>query len=115
RDDTGTRELMELHLYEFSAVTFGANEETPFLGMKSAEDVNRLFERMGKLQRALRKDLSEETFEMLEIEIQQYQQAIINLQKSLANSSPGDTSNPTYEIRKMLDEQTHAMQTFLKG
>lgn len=117
-EENSTRELVELHLYEFSAVTFGANEETPYLGMKSAEDVDRIFERMQKLSRALRKELSDETAEMLEIELAQYQQAIVDLKKSLSAPLPGSTPDPAYElseIKRLLEETTQSMHTFAKG
>lgn len=61
-------EINEVKLYEFSSVLWGANEDTPFLGMKSL-DAKALEDRFNLLYKQLKSgSLSDETYELLEIE-----------------------------------------------
>jgi HK97 family phage prohead protease len=68
------RTIRELMLYEGSAVLWGANPETPTIGMKSL-DVNEQLtatQRLEKLCKAMRiGQYTDETFSLMEIEIQQ--------------------------------------------
>ena len=74
--------LQELRLWEGSAVSWGANSEALFTGMK-AEDKPALYEKLIKkleaLNHAIKGSLTDETIIQLELQIKQLQQAIISL------------------------------------
>jgi uncharacterized protein len=71
--------IKEVMLWEYSSVTWGANANTPLVGIKSLSKADQhaaLTDRMNKLFKALRKGtFTDETFEMLEIELKQIQDA----------------------------------------
>jgi uncharacterized protein len=77
------RELTELKLYEGSSLTaWGANPNTPLTGLKSHIRAEKMSKRMDLLFKAIRNgDFTDETFELLEIELKQLQQAFIDLSK----------------------------------
>lgn len=61
-------QIQEVKLYEFSSVLWGANPDTPFMGMKSL-DAQGLQDRFDKLYKQLKSgNLKDETYELLEIE-----------------------------------------------
>lgn len=67
----GTRTLTEVKLYEYSTVTWGANANTPVVGIKSAEA---MAERLVRLEKFLRNSTAtDETLFAVEIEIKQLQ------------------------------------------
>lgn len=71
KNDNGERELLEGKLWEGSTVTWGANENTPFMGFKSAEPA-RVLDRIDKISKALRNGtFTDETFIQLEYQLQQ--------------------------------------------
>lgn len=88
-------ELIELKLYEGSTVTFGANANTPFTGMK-ALTVEDVVTKMGKVYKSLRNGTyeNEEIFEQLDIYHKQLQQLFIDLAKSThaADEAPAPDS-----------------------
>ena len=92
----GWFEITEVKLWEGSSLTgWGANENTPITGMKSA-DINQQLDRMLKRCNALEKfcrnsSASDETIELLLIEQKQLTQMIIELQKQITKPSDGDT------------------------
>jgi len=60
-----------VRMWEGSTVTFGANENTPFMGMKSMTK-QEISERVGKLTKAVRNGtFTDETFHLLEIQLAQ--------------------------------------------
>lgn len=64
----GYYQIQEVKLYEFSSVLWGANPDTPFMGMKSL-DAQGLQDRFDKLYKQLKSgNLKDETYELLEIE-----------------------------------------------
>lgn len=68
KNSKGYYELQELKLYEFSSVLWGANPDTPFMGLKSL-DAKGLEDRFSKLYKMLRKgNLTDDIYELLEIE-----------------------------------------------
>jgi uncharacterized protein len=69
----GTRHLQEIYLYEGSAVTMGANSDTPFTGFKSRtiEESEQTVKSIVKLLR--HGTLTDETFIQLEIALKQLQ------------------------------------------
>lgn len=92
-------QIQEVKLYEFSSVLWGANEDTPFLGMKSL-DAKSLEDRFNLLYKQLRTgSLSDETYELLEIEfnfIKSEMFKLINDKKS-EDSTP-EQVNPTEDV-----------------
>lgn len=74
--DGNIRYINEVMLYEGSAVLWGANPETPTLGMFKGFDkpVGKVSERLGKLLNIMKHGrLTDETFSLIEIEIKQLQ------------------------------------------
>lgn len=77
------RELTELKLYEGSSLTaWGANMNTPLTGMKSEQKAAAAANRIELLMKSLRNgSFTDETFDLLEIELKQLQQLFIDLTK----------------------------------
>lgn len=73
--------LQELKMYEGSGLSgWGANAETPITGMKSIEKAHAATNRIELITKALRDGTyTDETFDLLEIELKQLQQLYINL------------------------------------
>lgn len=74
----GYNVITELRLWEYSSVTWGANEKTPFMGfvkgLNKEEQVQKVGERMDKLIKAVRKgNYSDDRFTLLEFELKQIQ------------------------------------------
>jgi len=68
--------INEVRMWEGSTVTFGANEETPFSGIKSMSKPD-LLDRVNKLTKAVRNGtFTDETFHLLEIQLAQLSQFI---------------------------------------
>lgn len=66
--DKGYYEIQEVKLFEFSSVLWGANPDTPFLGLKSLDN-SQLVDRFDKLYKQLKSGtVSDETMQLLEIE-----------------------------------------------
>jgi hypothetical protein len=79
--ETWYRELIELNLYEHSAVTWGANPEARTTGMKSLSK-KELQNKEAKLLKALRIDgMRDETYSALEIQLKQINTEYFNLGK----------------------------------
>lgn len=92
-DDESYREISEVKLYEGSAVTLGANNQTPFTGFKSkgyqySQKENESM--ISKIVKLLRNgELTDETFIQLEIALKQLQRYSFELGKeSLKDSEP---------------------------
>ena len=85
------RELTELKLYEGSSLTaWGANMNTPLTGLKTEQKVRKINDRIDILIKSLRDGtFSDETFDLLEIELKQMQQAMIDL-----TTEPEQTTQP---------------------
>jgi len=70
-DGKSIQRIQEVRMWEGSTVTFGANENTPFMGMKSMTK-QEISERVGKLTKAVRNGtFTDETFHLLEIQLAQ--------------------------------------------
>lgn len=66
--DKGHYEIQEVKLFEFSSVLWGANPDTPFLGLKGLDN-SQLVDRFDKLYKQLKSGtVSDETMQLLEIE-----------------------------------------------
>ena len=85
------KELTELKLYEGSSLTaWGANMNTPLTGLKTEQKVKKINDRIDVLIKALRDgSFTDETFDLLEIELKQMQQAMIDL-----TTEPEKTTQP---------------------
>lgn len=92
-------QIQEVKLFEFSSVLWGANEDTPFLGMKSM-DAQSLEDRFNLLYKQLKSgNLSDETYELLEIEfnfIKSEMFKLINKEKSVEPTP--EIINPTEDV-----------------
>jgi HK97 family phage prohead protease len=88
----GFNEIEEVMLYEGSTVTFGANENTPFTGFKSMTATEAV-QKMQTISKAFRRgDFTDDTFNLLEIQMKQLEQFIID-QYSQEKAEPStDTS-----------------------
>ena len=74
---TGTRLIKEVKLYEGSAVTLGANIETPFLGFKSATmEAKDLYKKILKAHKD--GEFTDETHGLFEIALKQFEAQIIS-------------------------------------
>ena len=113
-NDTGVRTITELMLYEGSAVLWAANPETPtislFKGMNQDEVKETLNVRLDALYKAFRHGtFTDDTFQLLELEIKQIQSAILELttQPDAAKQSLDPVENNTivFEALKQLNNQ----------
>ena len=95
--------IKEVKLWEYSSVTWGANENTPVVGMKSemkAEFASELLGRLSKLNNVLRNgDYTDETFKLIEHEVSDIEKAL----KSLVSvSEPDQSTQATNEPMDLL-------------
>lgn len=87
--ETWYRELIELNLFEHSAVTWGANPEARMTGMKSMSR-KELEAKEGKLLKALRIDgMRDETYQTLELQLKQINTEYYNLGRRISLESKG--------------------------
>lgn len=102
------RELTELKLYEGSSLTFlGANPNTPLLGLKSGMSQDRVTKRIDLIIKSLRAgSFTDETFELLEIELKQLQQLFIDLTKEPPKNTPEPQSSTQQKAKKSRDFST---------
>jgi len=88
--ETWYRELIELNLYEHSAVTWGANPQAQMTGVKSSMTREDLAAREAKLLKALRIDgMRDETYAALELSIKQINTEYYNLGKGVSLEEKG--------------------------
>lgn len=75
------RELTDLKLYEGSSLTaWGANMNTPLTGLKHEQKIKKVNDRIDLLIKAIRNGtFTDETFDLLEIELKQMQQFISDI------------------------------------
>lgn len=87
-------DITEAKLWEYSSVTWGANENTPVVGMKAAftpERAEQLNARLDNLTKALRNgDYTDETFRLIENQLD----IIKNEIRSLAKQNEPDKTTP---------------------
>jgi len=114
-----TRRILEIRLYEGSAVLWGANSSTPTTAVKAAQQISRLSDRMVRAEKALRRAdfKSEELPEALELLVKQWcaevqtLEALVAKEPSLAALGPHDT--PTPEPLSPADAQLTEQMTAL--
>ena len=100
RSDAQPEEITEIKLWEGSTVTFGANPNTPVIGIKSElEQHEEITKRLTALENFMRKgSVSDESFKLIEFEIKR----IKDLQ-SLKFNEPllhSDKDEPTFDFNK---------------
>lgn len=98
------RELSELKLYEGSSLTaWGANMNTPLTGLKTEQKVRKINDRIDILIKSLRDGtFSDETFDLLEIELKQMQQAMIDLTTEPEQTTQPDEEKAVADIKQFL-------------
>jgi len=100
--DGNTNYIREAKLWEGSAVTWGANEETPFTGFKSLTKEQAIAE-MDTFIKAIRNGtFTDETFNLLEIGLEQIKSHI----DSLGKPEPS-TSEPDFDAIGHFRKQLH--------
>ena len=92
-------EITEIKLFEGSTVTFGANENTPFLGFKGQLDsANKYLKAMqGLMQKG---SLTDETFYLLEYNLKQLERFVDSQQEQ----KPLEKSDTTDDLLPSIDE-----------
>ena len=105
------RRITETRMWEYSSVTWGANEMTPVVGMKGMnkeERITTLFDRLDTLTKAFTKGTyTDDTFELLAVEMQLIKNEITALVKSEPHTStqadePQFAIESIYELYKSL-------------
>lgn len=111
---SGYNEINEIKLFEGSSVLWGANANTPTVGVKS-QIKSVLVDEMGKTIKSLRNGhFTDETFELLELKLKQLQQYLaemedeesVNLEEQPQPSSEGTVEMPEDEA---LEEEEDPM------
>lgn len=99
--------LKELHLYEGSAVTFPMNEAAIVTGVKSV-DPERIARKIKQLEKFCNEtDASDETIELLLLNIKQLQQVIVDL---TTTTPPASTTGPGTQK----EDETAAAEELIK-
>lgn len=109
QDTKEARRITETRMWEYSSVTWGANENTPVVGMKGTaeEKAETLLKRLDTLTKAFTKgSYTDETFELLAVEMQILKNEITALvtkepQPSTQESEP-QFAIDIYELYKTL-------------
>jgi len=109
QDTKEARRITETRMWEYSSVTWGANENTPVVGMKGTaeEKAETLLKRLDTLTKAFTKgSYTDETFELLAVEMQILKNEITALvtkepQPSTQESEP-QFAIDIYELYKIL-------------
>lgn len=109
------RELTELKLYEGSSLTFlGANPNTPLLGMKANMNEEKVSKRIDLIMKSLRNgSFTDETFDLLEIELKQLQQLFIDLSKKPEEKST--SSEPVITTQARAPRSFASLSNFLNN
>lgn len=94
--------VKEVMLMEGSILTFGANSQTPVIGVKSEDkpEVRKsLYERMEKLAKMIRKGhLTDDSYHLLEIELLQIKQSLESLDVMEPPSTPNNEPTEIYKF-----------------
>lgn len=113
------RKLLELRLWDVAAVVWGAQERTPFIGMKSMEDFGKAMNQVEAINRVLGREITDDTAMSLELLLRQMEQGLLDFAKAFATREPdGSTLRSALgasqlEIGKTLRDQVNSMQQFL--
>jgi HK97 family phage prohead protease len=96
--ETGTRELLELRLWEYSPVTFAANDLAVITGVKSPEELDPILERVKFLrERGLKEGrvLSQRNFSRLQTIVEELQALLADAEPS--KDTPAKHNEPPAE------------------
>lgn len=100
-------ELLELKLYEGSSLTaWGANENTPLLGMKSVTNIENLSDRIKAFEKFVRNtDATDETIELCLLEIKQLTGLVEKLTQAEKSPEPEDYTSRLKEAITLIQIQ----------
>ena len=101
---SGYNEINEIKLFEGSSVLWGANANTPTVGVKS-QIKSTLVDEMGKTIKSLRNGhFTDETFELLELKLKQLQQYLSEIEDvdSITPEPTAEEALPTEEADPMI-------------
>lgn len=94
--------LLELKLYEFSTVTWGANEMSKIVDIKSGDKENKVKGRIQRIMKAMKDGkYSDDTFELLTIELKTLESYMLELVKQPVEN-PLHEPDTTAEIVKAI-------------
>jgi HK97 family phage prohead protease len=101
--------IKEVMLFEGSAVLWGANDATPTVSVgksltkeEAATEYQKCIDTIGKLAKTLRSGtLTDESFELVEIQLTQLQEKLISLQSHIEATEPDTTTQP--EVKSEVD------------
>lgn len=116
--EDGTRELLEVKLWEVSSLTgWGANQFTPVVSLQkslSLSGLDILSKRIGSLEKFIKNsNASDETIELLIVELKQLQQLFIDLTKT--TEPEGNSTLPEHKGNELLDVLTTFNNTLTAG
>lgn len=101
-EETRTRYIKEIKLYEGSVVTIGANDQTPFTGFKTG--MKEIQERTSAIMKAIRTgNFTDKTFLQLEIALKQLEREAYKLGKDHSEEPSNDTPDKYEPISKAID------------
>ena len=110
-------EITEIKLFEGSSVLWGANSNTPTIGVKSQIKAT-LIDEMSKTIKSLRTGkFTDETFGLLELKLKQLQQYLAEMEDETSvapeeqplTDFPGELENPEDEAEDALEEEEDPM------
>ena len=108
--ERGVNYIKEVKLFEYSAVTWGANEKTPVVGMKSMNAVEKadyLVKRLDTLSKALNKGtFTDDTFIQIQIAYEQLKAEVkdaLSIKQPLDSTGYGEPQTP--DLIKMFESQ----------
>lgn len=105
-DGKEIQRIQEVRMWEGSTVTFGANEDTPFMGLKSVTRQHAA-DHMDKLIKAVRNGtFTDETFHLLEIQLAQVAQFIKDLPDAPAARKDTDPGIAPGDVDAIIDNFT---------
>lgn len=107
-ESTQTTQLTELQLWEYSSVTWGSNDNTPLVAMKSLsgdaltpiQQADTLAARWKLITKALRTgNLTDETCQLLELEVEQLQTAYSDIIATLSAKTQPEKSTESQVVK----------------
>lgn len=100
---TEVTRITEVKLWEGSAVTWGANPQTPFTGFKSLT-IEQKEDRIKLLMKTIRGgDYTDETYSLIEYEILKLTSSVNESKEAVNNTSKQANPNTISEFRKLLN------------
>ena len=108
----GVNYIKEVMLFEYSGVTWGANENTPTIGMKTAEKKQELTQHIEALQKAIRRGTyTDDFFPILELELERVKALLLSLdeqpEQSTVESEP--IGSELHSITEKIEQWTRQL------